>query len=530
MIRTPYHQVSLDTLILEERNPVPQPGGYYFTVLAQGFDLGEAVPVEIVLSSLLQDGELIRKVGHNNRQITLLVTVHGKDDAELSLGEAALTRAINAATELRWMPPSGVGQLTVFDVVTGRKKYQSTDLDMLNNERTFAVTLTCLPFGRTQDPIVQTITTSTPTYGTVDACSTTSGWTLTNPGFDTTLSTTTVGSDAAIRLSSTTYGLAGTLRRTATSLGAATFFALDIKEYGASWGAVATGGAISKLNCVTVGGVDLAPIGTAVSPVSPEYVRYFYMRPANGGSIAFSVFGTFWPAEVILGGIYSATSVPSGAYFVVDVQGTARTPASVAFTKVSNQPAVLYTDRTMLTHNWSPADSTTWSRCPAGIYMLWDGTDGIVSDVSTVTLNDKQTAIARIIGGAIPRPRGAFVLGSQRDGMAGTLGWKKAGGSAMTMTGTRLFRVGDLDDQHGLTSLLRISAVSGTAVKVDVPSRQFPRGGVWVNDIDVTDKCAAWEWPVIGPGPTPLYIEGATDPNPTITHFPRFDTHVAGVA
>lgn len=513
MIRTSYHQVALDTLILSERHPVPQPGGYHFTVQAQGFNLGRPVPVQIALSSLMQDGDLVRKLRDGNRQIQLRVTIHGKDDAELALGESALYLAINASTEMRWTPPSGVGEMTVFDVLAGEMEYEADDMEMLAGRWTFVVTLTCMPFGRPETPVVQAFTAGTANYGVVDAASSTSGWSA----YGATLTTSTVGGDTCI-LATANSSEVVTVTRAATDLGATTYYAIDVR--------------VESGNGSLAAYIIPGALAVTDSPISSLYRRYFYLRPAGGASITLSFNPTnashSYPQRMYIGGVYSATNIPTSTVSIVDVQGSARSPGSISFTR-GGSVAILYADSTMLSHGWIPNDPTTWNRCPSGTYALWDGTDGITGDVSTIALNDKQgTGSVRIIAGAIARPRGTFVLGAGRNGRAGTLSWKKSiGGAALDLTGCRLFRVADVDAEYGPSSIMRAALSSGSLVQIDVPSREFPRGGVWLDGVDITDKCASWEWPIIGPGPTALYVEGAANPNMTLTYYPRFHTHVA---
>lgn len=508
-IRNPQHLLKLDHLTMAEPHPNPDPAGFWFEAQGRDFNLGNPVPVEVVLSSLMQDGSLVRIVSYNNREVGFYVTICGPDDKALALGAQALHLVLQTAREMTWKPPSGVGATATFDVIVGWMDYYSDDDDMMNLRRTYKVTLRCLPFTRSRTLTSTTFTmSSTPAFTTLDNCSSLSGWT-TSGGVS--LALETIGGDTGIRATGGggAYRSCG-LRRTSTNLGSQPYFAVDVYSGGYSPG----------YDALFINGKEVPVVGGAVSPVGPDWYRMFYPRPAVGGAIDIRWSNWSGSTNPLIGGVYTATSAPNSGVAVLAVKGSARTAGTFTWTPGSSY-GVLYTDPTMITNGWNPADPETWSRCPGGAYELWFGSDGITSGMSTVALNGKQTERRPTLMGGLVRNRGRFTLGARRDGTAGDLSWKKAGAADIDLEGARLFR--HAPNETSLSIITTAGTGSGPII-IDTPSRDRPRGGVWRGDVDITDRCSVWGYPLFSPPFTAIWFDSPASPL-TVEYFARWQTY-----
>lgn len=159
-------------------------GGYEtfsLHALGEGADFGEPQPVEVTVATLMGDGVRTDTSHYENREITFRVTVEAADAGGLADGEAALDALVGTRTTLTWQAPDGYGPPTVFDVETSRKRFLFSDLDEVRRvkQRTFQVTLNCLPFGRSDTPVTIGAEFIADTVTIADDCESTSGWSAT---------------------------------------------------------------------------------------------------------------------------------------------------------------------------------------------------------------------------------------------------------------------------------------------------------------------------------------------------------------
>jgi len=180
---------------------------------ANGTGWGAADPVVAMMDAFLQDGATAQMLRHNDRTMPIIVQVLGSDAAALAAGEAALTTMcrqtwdLATSIELHWTPPAD-GPECVFDVTLAKAPelvdwadYSELHPDQLG--RLFKVELTALPFARSGIVVKQTIAAPassapvTPTVTSIDACSSTTGWSVV--GNNGSLSTGTDAGDTYVR-------------------------------------------------------------------------------------------------------------------------------------------------------------------------------------------------------------------------------------------------------------------------------------------------------------------------------------------
>lgn len=182
MITTPGHSLTFGAVDLLG-DPVTTAGGYWFEAAGEDTDLGNPEPVEKAIASFLQDGAIAAIESYDNREMPLKITVKGVDSAGLAAGEAALMGEVAKRNTLTWTPPDKAGDFagvpSVFDVVTSWLDHSFDDINELNLQRTYTLTIKALPFARSN-----TLTTlvspappsTTPVVTVVDACTSTTGW------------------------------------------------------------------------------------------------------------------------------------------------------------------------------------------------------------------------------------------------------------------------------------------------------------------------------------------------------------------
>lgn len=155
---------------------------YRIETLAE-LDLGNPEPNVAEVQSFLEDGSLAQVINYGNRQPVIRVIVSADNLGDVAVGEAALMAEVRRGrNELRWTPPDTLGvETSVFDVVWTRLDFSFDDMDELRFQRTFVLTLTCLPWARpTMKNVVEAIsdggTPPTPVSAVVDPCTSLTGW------------------------------------------------------------------------------------------------------------------------------------------------------------------------------------------------------------------------------------------------------------------------------------------------------------------------------------------------------------------
>lgn len=151
---------------------------YTISTIGEDLDFGEPQPVDVTLATLMADGAITETMRYENREVAFRVEVQAADGRGLANGEAALIAQIGKRTTLTWTPPDDLGPKTVFRVETSRLKFLFNDLDETRNvqRRTFQLTLTCLPFARSVDPITVGAEFVADSVAILDDCEATTGW------------------------------------------------------------------------------------------------------------------------------------------------------------------------------------------------------------------------------------------------------------------------------------------------------------------------------------------------------------------
>lgn len=180
-ITTPLHAITLGGLpLVEDGQPYEHAGGFTTEVSADGFTLDNPEIVVAQIISALSEGDLIAGSHVGNREASFRVRIKAKWAGDLAAGEKALAAVVGRAVELVWQPPDPVDPATVFDVLHSRMDFQFDDFDELQRIRTYVLTLTCLPRGRSDTKIVTpALTAAAPTV--VDAGSSSTNWTAPTP-------------------------------------------------------------------------------------------------------------------------------------------------------------------------------------------------------------------------------------------------------------------------------------------------------------------------------------------------------------
>lgn len=240
------------------------------------------------------------------------------------------------------------------------------------------------------------------------------------------------------------------------------------------------------------------------------------------------------------------TAVSGAGTLTIPVGGSVRTTGSVSISRPSNvlTGVMLYADPEMLTTGFSPSNSATWAAAPAGRYLIYVYRENVIGSVGpgediatddvvvvTVTAGGKtQSVRTRAIAGADWIPVGEVDLGGMRDGTIGAIsldGTKN--GTTMTTEVYRMFR---MDSDTSLIYTQIPSSRSVNEIIIDTPSVDFPQGGVWFDGVDGLDLVDAWDFPVLVPPQTALWVslDGAFNAAVTVTHYERWHTFSASEA
>ena len=157
-------------------------GGYRFSVAADGLEFGSSEAVESVVRALAADGSSARIDGHDNADTTFRLLIEGEDYTALNRGEAAFRRLLpdgySGSVDLLWRPPDGHAPASVRTVLKGTFVQDFDDMTELQLAREYVVTLTHLPFVRSEFPSVASAAAiGAGSLTVIDECSSASGWT-----------------------------------------------------------------------------------------------------------------------------------------------------------------------------------------------------------------------------------------------------------------------------------------------------------------------------------------------------------------
>ena len=329
-----------------------------YLIQVPGPDLGDPVPDEAVIASLLLDGDEVTGDRTANRQITLPVKVivpATSTRSDLTAKVDILRKAVNVKTwTLQWTPTGGLP--IVFDcyratVTRTRAAYEDGQLFTL-----LTITFAALPFGRS--PTAQTIsgTTSTqvdsfdtaPTGATLDTSSKWEGtgsaqFTLTSDGGSHYVTGAAVSRSFAakdlsadqsltLRMLTSIGAITSTVTLTLTSSGGrSSTFVASAATNSVSWPLLTFN--LSAPTATTGGGVDM----TAVT-------GYSLTVSATQGHA--NIFGSV-TAHVddlrAVGGLSALFTTTNGEVFLMPaILGSARTPVSLAVTGTSMDGVLLH--------------------------------------------------------------------------------------------------------------------------------------------------------------------------------------------
>lgn len=165
---------SLD-LLGENETPY---GPVLVEALAEGTEWGKPETVRRALFSLLADGSASVTDRHDNRTVTVKLRLSAADSSALAGGEAPLHMlAGKRRAELRWTPPNDYAAPAAFTIVASDLAHDMDDLAENRVERFYTLTLTCLPFALSLEPVViEALPPFVAAPAVLDACSSTTGW------------------------------------------------------------------------------------------------------------------------------------------------------------------------------------------------------------------------------------------------------------------------------------------------------------------------------------------------------------------
>ncbi|WP_166390320.1 hypothetical protein [Nocardioides ochotonae] len=166
-------------------------------IIGEDMDFGDAEPREVIVRTLLQDGDGVTIDGHGNREVVLGALITAERSDGLAGGEAALMAELGRRNTLTWTPPDSYGPPTVHEVITSTHSFEFDDWGEMEPEQTgrrFVLRFICEPFPRSvEETVVEAISTGAtppaPTPVVVDDGTSTSGWAASydvrNSGFTT---------------------------------------------------------------------------------------------------------------------------------------------------------------------------------------------------------------------------------------------------------------------------------------------------------------------------------------------------------
>lgn len=238
------------------------------------------------------------------------------------------------------------------------------------------------------------------------------------------------------------------------------------------------------------------------------------------------------------------TSVLSSALFTADIGGSVRAPGSITVTRGSGTLVDLFvfSDPAMAEYGYHPDTPATWHLAPAGRYAFYmnPSTPTGFADISlgsvaktTITSNGHSQTLRTRVPGSLDAntrwfPMGTADLGGNRDGLVGALTFLNrhdppaaAEETMHSETKLRMFRVKD-----GETSLTRANgAAFARPIIIDIPSLEFPRGGVWANGVDILPNVSAWGLPLMAPPEAALFVADSTSGSSALSVTAEYFKH-----
>lgn len=149
-----------------------------------GADYGMSQNIVRIIESGLEDGEIQRVTGNSNRTFEIPLLVEGSDLQAMNLAEQLLAVECNKdLNELRIDPGDGFAPTTVYTTFRAQWGFQRDDVMEQNGYRRYRLTIAALPFGYSEDEVVDVAVAAPPVSPTTvvisDGTSAT-GWTSPN--------------------------------------------------------------------------------------------------------------------------------------------------------------------------------------------------------------------------------------------------------------------------------------------------------------------------------------------------------------
>lgn len=216
----------------------PPAEGYLVHAMA-GTEFGNPQPLIDTVKSMLTDGSLAVLEGWDNREVRVHLRIsapRATAGPALADAEALLFAQVQAEVKapLVYVPPATDAPVCVFDVVVARLDRDTSESWDIQEQtgtayRYFLLTLTCLPFVRGEETTVVSaiaLPPPTPTTVVIDACTSTTNWTVVNGG-----SLSTSGGSVLNQVSAPTK--AGLLRTASVTMGATPYLKItfDAVQY-----------------------------------------------------------------------------------------------------------------------------------------------------------------------------------------------------------------------------------------------------------------------------------------------------------
>lgn len=281
---------------LQFEGPDEPTTAYRIEAMADGTNFGNPKRIVEIVKSLLTDGSLAVLQGWDNREAPIRLRLSAPDGIAgptLAAAERALMAEISADAKapLIWVPPATDSATCVFDVVDAnldRDNSEGWDTEEVEREyRYYLLTLTCLPFARTEESVVVAALApppAEPTTVVIDTCDSTTGWT--SYGFRITTPAVTTSSGYVQSAATTTVGGGNVyliIKRTgAISMGATPYLRVTTFEQNLP-GTDGTGGYCD----VDPGGLTGMTL-VAVRPSAVPGARdYYYEPPSEMTSVMF---------------------------------------------------------------------------------------------------------------------------------------------------------------------------------------------------------------------------------------------------
>lgn len=154
---------------------------YDVETLAADATFGDPVPIEQEIRSLLLDGSRVKRLRDGNRESYFVVRIKAKNPIALAQGEADLRAELYKSNTLKWTPPHALVPTSAFVVVTSSFRWLFDDHRETQLTRIFGVRFVCLPHVRSDFevlvPALATPPAGEPTVTSINAASSTTGWT-----------------------------------------------------------------------------------------------------------------------------------------------------------------------------------------------------------------------------------------------------------------------------------------------------------------------------------------------------------------